>query len=244
MTSDVRSESTKRSGRALLVVAAVAAAGAASLATYAFWPSADPAAAVLDITTMTAATAPDTIPPQTTAPIETPIETPTTTASSDGRIGTAGSTAPPAPTSTTEPPPAPPVVPLGITIGDIDLWGPVRPVGLDENGALEVPDETEVGWYDLGSSPGRAGSTVLAAPFYNLGSLEPGAHIDVHLEDDSTRTYEVVERTMYDKDKLPRNRIWRRTGDETLVLITCGGSFNEEINRYRQNIVVSAVPVA
>jgi hypothetical protein len=29
-----------------------------------------------------------------------------------------------------------------------------------------------------------------------------------------------------------------------LVLITCGGSFNPDIGRYRQNIVVYAVPVA
>ena len=49
---------------------------------------------------------------------------------------------------------------------------------------------------------------------------------------------------MYDKDALPRERIWRNTGDETLVLITCGGDFNPEITRYRQNIVVYAVPVA
>jgi hypothetical protein len=49
---------------------------------------------------------------------------------------------------------------------------------------------------------------------------------------------------MYDKDGLPRDRIWRNTGDETLVLITCGGDFNPDINRYRQNIVVYAVPVA
>ena len=38
-------------------------------------------------------------------------------------------------------------------------------------------------------------------------------------------------------------RIWRTTGDETLVLITCGGDYNPEIRRYRENIVVYAVPV-
>ena len=34
------------------------------------------------------------------------------------------------------------------------------------------------------------------------------------------------------------------TGPETLVLITCGGSFDPDIRRYRDNIVVYAVPVA
>ena len=64
------------------------------------------------------------------------------------------------------------------------------------------------------------------------------------LDDGSARTYQVVERQMYTKTELPADRIWTRSGPETLVLITCGGSFNPEIRRYRENVVVYAVPVA
>ena len=46
--------------------------------------------------------------------------------------------------------------------------------------------------------------------------------MEVELEDGTERIYEVTERTMYDKDALLRERIWRNTGDETLVLITDG----------------------
>jgi sortase (surface protein transpeptidase) len=143
--------------------------------------------------------------------------------------------------------------PRSITIDDIELWGPVRSVGVEENGELEVPGEAEIGWYQYGSAPGLPGATVLAAhvtwnraigPFFKLGELDPGARIEVRLHDGSLRTYAVVERVMYDKDELPRERIWTTTGDETLVLITCGGSYNENIRRYRHNIVVYAVPVA
>jgi len=143
--------------------------------------------------------------------------------------------------------------PLSITVDDIELWGPVRSVGIEENGELEVPGEAEIGWYRYGSAPGLPGATVLAAhvtwnrtigPFFKIGDLEPGALIEVGLSDGTTRNYSVVERVMYDKDELPRERIWTTTGDETLVLITCGGSFNANIRRYRQNIVVYAVPVA
>lgn len=142
--------------------------------------------------------------------------------------------------------------PLAIRIGDLALDNPVRAVGIEEDGELEVPDETEVGWYQYGSAPGLPGATVLAAhvswnrtigPFHQLGTLEPGARVDVVADDGSTRVYEVVERTIYDKDELPAERIWTTTGDETLVLITCGGSYNPDIRRYRQNIVVYAVPV-
>ena len=115
------------------------------------------------------------------------------------------------------------------------------------------PAPSEIGWYQYGAAPGYAGATVLAAHvswngdlgvFHRLGDLDPEARVEITLEDGSRRMYEVIERTMYDKDGLPRERIWRNTGDETLVLITCGGSFNPEIRRYRQNIVVYAVPVA
>lgn len=142
--------------------------------------------------------------------------------------------------------------PLAIRIADLELDSPVRAVGIEDDGELEVPDETEVGWYQYGSAPGLPGATVLAAhvswnrkigPFNQLGTLEPGAHVDVVADDGSTRVYQVVERVVYDKDELPIDRIWRTTGDETLVMITCGGSYNPDIRRYRQNIVVYAVPI-
>ena len=144
------------------------------------------------------------------------------------------------------------VAPVSIVIDQISLQNQIRAVGIEDDGALEVPDETEVGWYEYGSAPGLPGATVLAAhvswndttgPFHQLGSLVPGDEVDVVLTDGSTRRYEVVERTMYAKDALPADRIWTADGDETLVMITCGGSFNPEIRRYRHNIVVYAVPV-
>ncbi|MFN3255588.1 MAG: class F sortase [Ilumatobacter sp.] len=148
--------------------------------------------------------------------------------------------------------PRPQPVGLAIDAIDVDEY-PIRAVGLEPDGQLEVPDETEIGWYRYGATAGRPGATVLAAhvswngttgPFFELGSLEPGNQVSVALDDGTIRQYVVTERTMYDKNELPRERIWRNTGDETLVLITCGGDFNPEIRRYRQNIVVYAVPVA
>ena len=129
----------------------------------------------------------------------------------------------------------------------------VRAVGLENDGQLEIPDETEVGWYRLGAAPGEPGATVLAGhvnwnrtdgPFVRLRALEPGATVILTRSDATTRTYQVTERQQYPKDQLPADRIWTHTGPETLVLITCGGSFNPDIHRYRDNIVVYAVPIA
>jgi hypothetical protein len=130
---------------------------------------------------------------------------------------------------------------------------PVRPVGLEPDGELEIPNETEIGWYRYGATPGQPGATVLAAhvtwnrtigPFFRLGDFEPGDRLEITLDDGTSRAYEVIERTMYPKDGLPRERIWRTSGDETLVLITCGGGFNRSIRRFDSNIVVYAVPIA
>jgi hypothetical protein len=143
--------------------------------------------------------------------------------------------------------------PVGLQMQSIDVSRfPVRAVGLEPDGQMEIPDETEIGWYQYGATAGQPGATVLAAhvswnrtsgPFARLGRVEPGEQIEVTLDDGSVRRYEVTERAVYGKLELPRERLWRTTGDETLVLITCGGDFNPEIRRYRENIVVYAVPV-
>ena len=144
------------------------------------------------------------------------------------------------------------VAPASVSIPDIDVTGvPVRPVGVTADGELEIPGATEAGWYRLGAAPGQAGATVVAAhiswqgstgPFLRLAELEPGAFVDLALADGATRRYQVVARAQYGKLALPKEEIWRTTGPETLVLITCGGAFNREIRRYADNIVVTAVP--
>ena len=53
---------------------------------------------------------------------------------------------------------APARAPVLLGVPDIGLMVPVRDIGVEADGQLEIPDETEVGWYRLGSSPGRGGS--------------------------------------------------------------------------------------
>jgi hypothetical protein len=144
--------------------------------------------------------------------------------------------------------------PVGLTIAKIGLKAkPVRSVGLESDGQLEIPSEKEIGWYRYGQAPGEVGSTVLAAhvswngslgPFADLATIEPGDRINVQLSDGGSRTYEAIERNQYNKGELPAERIWTRSGPESLVLITCGGEFNPAIKRYYDNIVIYAVPVA
>lgn len=142
--------------------------------------------------------------------------------------------------------------PLTLRIESVGVDDEIRPVGIEDDGEMEVPDEDEIGWWEFGSAPGLPGATVLAAhvswngalgPFHRLGDAELGDRVEITSGDGSVRVYQVIERTMYVKDGLPADRIWTTTGDEMLVLITCGGQFNPSIHRYRHNIVVYAVPV-
>jgi hypothetical protein len=203
------------------------------------------------------------VPPSTVPPVATnvPVETPPTKPAPAGTEPAAPATTeqtvltptdPPEPPTATVPEPKPKPVGLQVSRFDVSRY-PVRAVGLDDEGGLEIPDETEIGWYKYGATAGRPGSTVFAAhvnwrgsqgPFAQLGAVEPGDEIEVALEDGTTRNYVVTERTMYGKFELPKDRIWRNTGPEELVLITCGGEFNPEIRRFKSNIVVYAVPVA
>lgn len=143
--------------------------------------------------------------------------------------------------------------PLTIRFESVGVDDPIISVGLTDDGELEVPGETEVGWWLHGAAPGLPGATVLAAhvswngtagPFNRLGKAELGDKLEVETGDGHIRTYQVIERALYGKSELPADRIWRTTGPEMLVLITCGGDYNPSIRRYRENIVVYAVPIA
>jgi len=172
--------------------------------------------------------------------------------SNDGIVPTGE--APPASSAPADDPPSGVVAsakvpPTGLVIESLGLTGYVRPVGLEDDGAMEVPPVTEIGWYEHGATPGHPGATVLVAhvwwndnpgPFRRLGRIEPGATVEVETNGE-VQQYQIVKRTMYDKDSLPKD-LWRNTGPETLVLITCGGAFDSGSRRYEQNIVVYAVP--
>ena len=46
------------------------------------------------------------------------------------------------------------------------------------------------------------------------------------------------------KEALPAGRIWNRTREPVLRLITCGGGFDRSTGHYRDNIIVFAGPTS
>ncbi|WBB82046.1 class F sortase [Micromonospora sp. WMMD882] len=147
------------------------------------------------------------------------------------------------------------VPPVRLRIPAIDVTATVDPVGVDAGtGEFAVPPSVdEVGWYRYGPGleAGR-GSIVVAGhvdsatqgrgAFHRLRELDRGDTVTLTGRDGTDRAYRVVAREEYDKTRIPLERYFARDGEVRLTLITCGGPFDAEARRYRDNVVVTAVP--
>ena len=141
--------------------------------------------------------------------------------------------------------------PLRIVIPRVGVNARIMPVGVERTGTMDVPaDVRTVGWYRFGPSPGLPGSTVLighvdsrmAGPgvFFGLSELEPGDGLRVLASGRSWESFEVVARSLWEKDRLPE-QLFSREGDPILTLITCGGPFDSVAGQYTHNVVVTAI---
>lgn len=144
--------------------------------------------------------------------------------------------------------------PTRLAVDGLGIDAPVTEVGVEPgSGAMVVPEDPAVaGWYAYGPSPGDPGSAVVTAhvdsrrfgvgPFERLRDAEPGTPVTVAFEDGSTREFVVTGRRQYAKSELPVDDLFRRDGEPTLALVTCGGAFDPTVRRYEDNVVVYAVP--
>ena len=145
--------------------------------------------------------------------------------------------------------------PTRIVIDAMGIDAPVVPVGVAEDGQMEIPPgAATVGWYQHGPVPGSdAGSVVLASHvddawgrpgvFAGLGELAEGDLITIEDGDATQLTYEVLSRTTVAKDELALDQLFERTGPPRLVLVTCTGPWSPRTGHYVDNLAVTAVPV-
>jgi Sortase domain len=220
---------------------------------------------------LTAATTPITArrppptPPATTSPVITTAATvaPDTSTTS----ATPASTATPRPTTapaTTLAPvvthhaavdvlaPRPIAAPVRVSIPVLDIDGPVVPAGVNSGHELDVPpDARSLVWYRHGPSPGERGSAVIAGHlnwrgvtglFADLANIPVGTVVTVAYDDGSQRSFTVTTVELVPKPAVAVNGVFARDGARVLRLVTCGGEFDDDVNSYRGNVVVTAVP--
>jgi hypothetical protein len=143
-------------------------------------------------------------------------------------------------------------VPVRLRIPAKNIDTPLRRLGLAADGTIAAPREWQVaGWYDRGPRPGQNGPAVIVghidsragpAVFFRLPSLRRGAAVYVDRKDGSTVRFRVTGRRQVAKDRFPATAVYSPSLQPSLVLITCGGTFDRSAGHYRDTIIVTAIP--
>jgi sortase (surface protein transpeptidase) len=157
------------------------------------------------------------------------------------------------PTSTTLPPTTTTVYthaiasPSRIVIPAIGVDAETVAVGIAKDGGMEVPKVGLTGWYRLGPAPGAPGPAVIVSHvsyggkkgvFYDLKRLEPGDEILIYGDNGDHAVVIVDSKEITLKTELPTERIWNKTQDPVIRLVTCGGRFDPKTRHYLSNVIV------
>ena len=140
--------------------------------------------------------------------------------------------------------------PVAVTIPRIGVRSRLVELGLDEDGAMEVPrDPGRAGWFVRSAAPGALGPAVLAghvtwnrapAVFSRLGRLRRGDQVSVLRDDGRTAVFTVDRVARYSKSRFPSDEVYGTIDHAGLRLITCGGTYDTVHRRYLDNVVVFA----
>jgi LPXTG-site transpeptidase (sortase) family protein len=144
--------------------------------------------------------------------------------------------------------------PTRVKLARVGVDAAVSAIGIDlKSGALGIPENIKrVGWWRDGAEPGATEGTVLlaghvdsakqgAGAFYALKSARRGDVVTLQAGSKTLR-YRVTTIRRVAKAALPSS-IYTRTGAARLVLVTCGGPFDARAGHYRDNVIVTAVPL-
>jgi hypothetical protein len=146
-------------------------------------------------------------------------------------------------------------VPVELRVPAARIRMRVVPKGVRPDGQMALPPKpTVVGWYRFGAVPLGLGSTVLAAhvdsrrfglgPLARLGGLEAGDELTVLLSDGRSVRYRTVAVRRIAKQSSALGAIFDRDGRSRLRVVTCGGPFDPDNGGYRDNVVLTAMPLA
>lgn len=138
--------------------------------------------------------------------------------------------------------------PVRVRIPTLDVAAPLRPLGLEADRSLEVPEDPAVaGWWTGGADPGERGPAVVVGHvdaydgpgvFVDLHRLRPGDRVVIDREDGSSVHFEVRGLSRHPKDDFPTAEVYGATPGPTLRLVTCGGEFDRSARSYEDNVVV------
>ncbi|TCO65578.1 class F sortase [Actinocrispum wychmicini] len=150
-------------------------------------------------------------------------------------------------------PALPAAEPTGIEIPKIKAKSTLVPLGLNQDGTIEVPPVSapmQAGWYTKAPTPGEIGPAVILGHvdgnkqpgiFYRLKEMATGDEILVSRKDGSTARFLVAKVDQVSKKDFPSDKVYGDVSDAELRLITCGGVFDRTAHSYEDNVIVYAV---
>jgi sortase (surface protein transpeptidase) len=156
------------------------------------------------------------------------------------------------------PAPAPPTttattaVPAGIDIPRIGARSSLVGLGLDAEGAVQVPpveEPMQAGWFTGAPKPGEPGPAVIlghvngggqAGIFARLNELAEGDEVLIRRTDGTVARFTVTRVDQVPKADFPTEAVYGDTEGPELRIVTCGGTFDHGAHSYRDNVIVYA----
>jgi sortase (surface protein transpeptidase) len=140
-----------------------------------------------------------------------------------------------------------PTAPTEIRIPKLGITDDIVPVGLNEDGSLEVPDVHQTGYYNDSPAPGQPGPALLAGhvnyqgqvgALAHIGQLKPGDRVEVTTATGATAVFTVYKVDEQKKKAIDWVAILADRPDPELVIVTCSGQLIG--HSYDSNTVVTA----
>lgn len=136
-----------------------------------------------------------------------------------------------------------------ITVPKINAIGPIQKVGNTKENAIAAPSNIHfAGWYVSSVKPGDAGLSIIDGHvsgkyvdgiFKQLKEVKPGDQIVIEYGDASRRIFEAVEiKTIPEAESAEFLLTKRDDIEQQLNLITCGGTFDRNTQKYTDRVVV------
>ncbi|KWX89156.1 hypothetical protein AMQ83_02290 [Paenibacillus riograndensis] len=141
-----------------------------------------------------------------------------------------------------------PFMPELLTIPAISVKAGIQPVGLLENGQMDVPDNTEItGILFPGVLPGGKGNVIIdghvdsysgPAVFFKLKKLKQGDKVIVSRKNGRQLTYIVESVEAFTPAEAPMERIFGETGERRMNLITCTGRYSRKKKEHEKRLII------
>lgn len=123
--------------------------------------------------------------------------------------------------------------PTRVSVPAIKLDDSLQRLGLNaDHSTVQLPGPRRVGWYTLGATPGEPGPTIIVGyiasrsgpgALARLHALKAGDWVELRRADGKTVSYVVDQVTPYSAKTFPAAKVYERTAQPTLRIITCGG---------------------